>query len=55
MSIGPDRDEEQSYWTEYLDAAYRQQLLRQTFDVSNGLISSGDIYRFGPSDPRFSR
>ncbi len=55
MSIGPDRDEEQSYWTEYLTPAYKNQLKAQTYDVSNGLTSSGDIYRFGPSDPRYAR
>ncbi len=53
--IGPDRDEEQAYWPASWNSAYNNTIRTQTYDPSNGLISSGDIYRFGPSDPRTSR
>lgn len=52
MCVGPDSDEEQGYWPPVWNQAYAIQIRNQTYDVSNGLISSGDIYRFGPSDPR---
>jgi len=52
MSIGPDHDEEEVYFPSALTPAYRKQLKHDTYDITNGIRSSGDIYRFGPGDPR---
>lgn len=54
LSVGPDRDQEQNYSpTNYPYSPVVIRRLRAiTYDVSNGLISSGEIYRFGPRDPR---
>jgi general secretion pathway protein G len=53
FSVGPDHDEEQAYWPQDWNQAYANQVRNQTYDMSNGLVSDGDMYRFGPSDPRY--
>ena len=53
LSIGPDKDEEQAYWPAAWNHAYAVQIRNQTYDPTNGLTSDGDMYRFGPSDPRY--
>ncbi|MBE7557414.1 prepilin-type N-terminal cleavage/methylation domain-containing protein [bacterium] len=53
FSLGPDKDEERGYSpSNYpLTQAIIAELRGFTFDVSNGLVSSGEIYRFGPGEP----
>lgn len=50
--LGPDADEERNYYLPVWNEALRQWFIANTYDVSNGLISSGDMHRFGPFDPR---
>ena len=52
QSLGPDRDYEVSYYNPPWNAAWRNIIIEKTFDPSNGLRSSGEIFRFGPSDFR---
>ncbi len=50
--IGPDGDEERNYYNNPWSEALKQFYLTHGYDPTNGLMSSGDLYRFGPSDPR---
>jgi len=52
QSLGPDHDYEVSYYLPMWTLAWRQTFINNTYDPSNGLISSGEIFRFGPSDFR---
>ena len=54
LSVGPDHDQEQNY--DPNNYPYTPIVIRRlrtiTYDVTNGLVSSGEMYRFGPSDAR---
>ncbi|MBE7561005.1 prepilin-type N-terminal cleavage/methylation domain-containing protein [bacterium] len=51
FSLGPDKDEETGYLPFPLTPANVANLRSWTYDPSNGLLSDGEIYRFGPSPP----
>ncbi len=51
FSLGPDKDEETGYLPFPLTPGNVSNLRTWTYDVTNGLISDGEIYRFGPSEP----
>jgi len=53
VSMGPDHDQERNYSpSQYpLGPGTVHELQRWCYDPSNGLVSSGEIYRFGPSNP----
>ncbi|MBE7558666.1 prepilin-type N-terminal cleavage/methylation domain-containing protein [bacterium] len=52
QGLGPDGDEERNYLNNPWSEALKQFYLTNEYDPSNGIMSSGDLYRFGPSDPR---
>lgn len=51
QGLGPDHDEEGNYLYPIWSESYRRLLMQRLCDPSNGLQSSGDMFRFGPSDP----
>jgi type II secretory pathway pseudopilin PulG len=53
FSLGPDRDEEWGYSIAHFPLSNTTQMRDFTYDISNGLISDGEIYHIGPSDPRY--
>jgi general secretion pathway protein G len=52
LGLGPDHDEEMGYLNNVPGPAYWRMLRDHTYDITNGIISDGDMYKFGPYDPR---
>ena len=51
QGLGPDHDEEGNYLNQLWSESYRRLLMQRMYDPTNGVQSSGDMFRMGPSDP----